>query len=313
MIIDIKSDAKKNIKYDKNYYSKLSDYIQNEIISDISLINNNLRELNLVEFNISFVNNLYKFYNNYINTSIDYKLKYSSLYPKSSLLSFNNISKDLSNNSNKQLSIQAISKKYKVSVGTAYNRVKKDFNYSYIKTFNRSINKTTSIFDDYAFEFYLKIKELLLKDYLFVFIDESRIQNNTNHKRRWIRKPEKNFTNNSNKDYSYNLIAACEFERLIFYKLYKDNCNRFIFKEFLQELTEHLIVSNNYKDYYHNKKIVLFVDNCSVHHSKLVTTYVLETNFLLLFSIPYSPELNIIEYMFNIIKMEVKKNYNHNE
>lgn len=52
---------------------------------------------------------------------------------------------------------------------------------------------------------------------------------------------------------------------------------------------------------------VLYMDNLSVHRSKLVIERIEELGFHYVFGPPYSPDFNGIENVFGIVKMQIKK------
>ena len=48
--------------------------------------------------------------------------------------------------------------------------------------------------------------------------------------------------------------------------------------------------------------IALFMDNCTVHHSKVVTEYLKVNNIAAIFNVPYSPQYNPIEHYWGLVK-----------
>jgi transposase len=52
---------------------------------------------------------------------------------------------------------------------------------------------------------------------------------------------------------------------------------------------------------------VLFMDNCSVHHSKKVTTFCEMRNLKIIFNIPYCPQFNPIERVWAVVKNTYKR------
>ena len=68
------------------------------------------------------------------------------------------------------------------------------------------------------------------------------------------------------------------------------------FKEFLQELR-----AMNGED-----KIALFIDNLSAHRSEKSRAEMVRLGFRTIFNVPYSPELNPIEFTFSKIKQKFR-------
>jgi transposase len=56
------------------------------------------------------------------------------------------------------------------------------------------------------------------------------------------------------------------------------------------------------------KQTVILLDNVKFHHSKAVKTFVASKEWILLYTPPYSPWFNPIEYCFSIIKRDFYKN-----
>ncbi len=55
------------------------------------------------------------------------------------------------------------------------------------------------------------------------------------------------------------------------------------------------------------QRIALFMDNCSVHHSKLVTQFLESNHILRIFNVPYSPQYNPIEHYWGLVKNAYKR------
>ena len=49
------------------------------------------------------------------------------------------------------------------------------------------------------------------------------------------------------------------------------------------------------------------MDNAKIHHSEIVHSFIKDRKFNVLYTAPYCPELNFVEYMFKKIKYKVKK------
>ena len=80
------------------------------------------------------------------------------------------------------------------------------------------------------------------------------------------------------------------------YRIFDNSVNIPKFKEFLQELRE-----NN-----GDEKIALFMDNLSAHKSEKSRAEMARLGFRCIFNVPYSPELNPIEFAFSKIKSKFR-------
>ena len=55
------------------------------------------------------------------------------------------------------------------------------------------------------------------------------------------------------------------------------------------------------------QNVALFLDNCGVHHSKIVQQHLNERGVLCIFNIAYSPQLNPIEHVLALTKNNLKR------
>jgi putative transposase len=92
----------------------------------------------------------------------------------------------------------------------------------------------------------------------------------------------------------YTLICAINEDSIIHYKLVKNSVNAKDYTEFTKELLSKLDK---------NKQYYLLQDNARIHHSKIYKDYINNINNAnILYSVPYNPQFNPIEYVFNDIK-----------
>lgn len=80
-------------------------------------------------------------------------------------------------------------------------------------------------------------------------------------------------------------------------------CNAETFQQFLTYVLKE----------YKNKHVVLVLDNARYHHAKLLKSFLRKNNrrLPLLFSPPYSPNLNMIERIWKVMKENVLANCYH--
>jgi transposase len=91
----------------------------------------------------------------------------------------------------------------------------------------------------------------------------------------------------------YSLIMAISYDKVIDYKLVKGSFNGEIFKNFIEGKCL-------------NKK-ALFMDNARIHHYKKFKNEISKRKCSLIYNVPYCPKYNPIEYVFNVIKSELRK------
>ena len=80
-------------------------------------------------------------------------------------------------------------------------------------------------------------------------------------------------------------------------KMYKNNINGEIYLNFIKKII------NEYGNYY-----TLLMDNAPIHKTKKFTNYCNKNEVNVLYNIPYNPESNPIEMIFNPIKKFIKSN-----
>lgn len=194
--------------------------------------------------------------------------------------------------------ISKINKKFniKVTKSTIYRILHKN-NMSYKKV---SINKYPYSINKFK-ENINKIKKET-KDFNnnIIFIDEFSFSFDEFGKMYcWSKKNERShlkiFGNKSRKRKS--VILAISKNKIISYKTVNGSVNGELFKEFIMN-----IIANN------DKHITLFMDNARIHHYKHLKTEIEKNNKCkIVYNIPYSPQLNPIEYINNSIKISIKK------
>ncbi len=106
------------------------------------------------------------------------------------------------------------------------------------------------------------------------------------------------------KSCNYSLLAAMDINEIIGWMLFKGSVKKGDFFTFLMEL-----VKNNDRSRCKTEKPIFFMDNASIHKSKLYMTGNFNKNYTTLYNAPYTPQLNPIENCFSKIKSYVKKSH----
>lgn len=136
-------------------------------------------------------------------------------------------------------------------------------------------------------------------DHIF-FVDESMIRDYQAISKSWFAKGCQKKIKTYGKHWGTKLIGALDYESgEVICKLRE----AYTAKEFLSFLK---IMAKQYE----NKKIVLILDNATIHHAKLLKPFLKENedNLTLVFLPPYSPQLNLIEGLWGWLKKEVINN-----
>ena len=138
-----------------------------------------------------------------------------------------------------------------------------------------------------------------------ISIDETSIDTHLCYNYGWSKSGSKTIIKKTNKKIRYTVISAIGFNKVILNKIIKGSCNGEIFLHFIKELLIYFPKNEN-------RKIIL--DNARIHHYRKLKEYIKKTNNVdFIYNIPYSPESNPIEKVFNEIKQKLKKVKFNNE
>lgn len=134
---------------------------------------------------------------------------------------------------------------------------------------------------------------------MIISLDESSIIINDYPRYGWNKKGEKAIikSNKKNTIIRKNLLMAISTKKVIGYMLSDEPIKSDMFIQFLKEK-----INKKYK------RSKLLLDNARIHHANNVKNYV--NNNRLIYTIPYTPELNPIENIFSLIKNNLRKLYN---
>ena len=134
-------------------------------------------------------------------------------------------------------------------------------------------------------------------------LDESSIDSHIRHNYGWSKKGKKKIIIIENKKMRYTLISIISCHKVIHRKIIKGSANAKIFTEFIKE---------SLKKIPKNKTFHIILDNARIHHAKIFKDYIKQiSNIKTIYNVPYSPESNPIEAVFNEIKNYLKnKNIN---
>ena len=163
---------------------------------------------------------------------------------------------------------------------------------------NNKINNNKNILISLCF---IKIIIKCLKlNFHLIYVDESIIQANNNNHKIW-RKENEEITYNIKSTKRKNLIAAVDFDSVLYYKINDENTDEKQFLLFMKELKE-IIDKKNFGHY------VVVMDNLSSHKTQLLKKYYLEQKINILFNSPYQSSFNLIELLFRLVKRKVYQN-----
>ena len=148
-------------------------------------------------------------------------------------------------------------------------------------------------------EEYEKLEKEIEEDETIVFMDGVHPQHNTATSRVWIKKgKEKQIKSNTGRSrININGIYNPHTHETLIHESTRINAETTI--EFFKEIEEH------YKE---KKKIYIVVDNARYYRNKKVTEYTATSRIEMKFLPPYSPNLNLIERLWKLLRREAINN-----
>lgn len=182
-------------------------------------------------------------------------------------------------------------KKYNktLSRSTIYKILKRN-NITRKKAQTKKINKKYQ--EKYDLQLKKIRKDIKKRKKRIISIDETSIDFITPSNYGWSKKGKKCTKKISNKRYRVSLLMAISRNKVVKYYIKEGSINKEDFNNFINDIE---------KDYtYYN----YFMDNARIHHNKILKE---QLNKKIIYNVPYCPEYNPIEYVFNTLKSEGKK------
>lgn len=143
-----------------------------------------------------------------------------------------------------------------------------------------------------------KLKEELLKaNKKFISADETHMQLFSRPTRGYSMKGKRCIVKKSYIRNSYSCVAAITEDKIIDFKIQNSSIKGVDFESFLIESV--LPFSD----------APILLDNASIHKTKTIKKIVEEHDSYLIYNVPYCPEYNPIEYVFNTLKYKLKEEY----
>ena len=181
-----------------------------------------------------------------------------------------------------------------ISKGHIY-KILKENNITYKQIQKSKYNKSDEEFEQNKTDMKNKITNAKRN---IISIDETSIELGMRMNKGWAEKGERCELKVTNKRKRYTLVLAINKTKVIGYKLVENGMNGEQYKNFV---TEQLLIKN---------KATLLMDNARIHHYKKLKEIMEEKNRKIIYNIPYCPQFNPIEYVFNVMKKEIRQNSN---
>jgi len=108
--------------------------------------------------------------------------------------------------------------------------------------------------------------------------------------------------NSRREQYSLSLVTAIAYDEVIANQLVEGGVDSSVFENFVFRLMEHVRLSPKYR----GKRVVLLMDNATIHKHRNVLETVMAMRAILMFNPQYSPQLNPVERFFNHMKAQLR-------
>jgi len=148
----------------------------------------------------------------------------------------------------------------------------------------------------------MDLLKIFMNDFSPVYIDESSFNLNLRPCFGWGTSGKKLFSKRPAKSTNYSLLAAMDITGIIGWMLFRGGVKKEDFFSFLMELVKH-----NDNRRWEKERPIFFMDNASIHKSKIYMTGNFNKYYTTIYNAPYSPQLNPIENCFSQIKAHVQK------
>lgn len=182
---------------------------------------------------------------------------------------------------------------------TTINNAITDFNYSFKRCQLIPVARNTDSAIEHRYNYCCQY--LSFNDENVIFLDEFGISTSTRNKygrSKMNTTPKKVVRTIRSKNQS--VLAAVSKNRVINYRTRNGSFNRESFTSFLDNLIT-ILINDGYS------KTMIIMDNCSIHKEEEVKNIIESRNFHLLYTPPYSPQLNPIEEVFSKWKNIIKR------
>ena len=208
-----------------------------------------------------------------------------------------------------QPSIKELSNKYSINYSTLIKFIKKELNFSYRKCSKISIRSLNPSYKNCYIELIQAVSDIINKNGLIIFIDESSFNNYKYNSFRWVSKQKASITLGPKNQISMNLLLATTKDEIFTYSINTRSNNAEEFLLFIKRVLSKILLGQDLKKSYNNNNVYIFVDNARIHHSKLLMSFLKQTQLNIVYIPPYSPELNLCELVFSYLKCKFYRSY----
>ncbi|MBK7110471.1 MAG: IS630 family transposase [Bacteroidetes bacterium] len=199
-------------------------------------------------------------------------------------------------------SLKKLGQEYGVSHTTMHKIITKNLGFSYKVTYPLNVKAVMQPAMNSKLLYLLRLYFLLEDNHKFIYMDESSFNNHRRCSRRWVHKRTKQIFYDYGRIKSISLMMAISAYGVEQYFLNRRTNKASHAVKFINKLSTLLSDKHKLKDDYMNGKVVLVLDNAKIHKTDDVKDAMKASKLKILFLPPYSPMLNPIELVFNVMK-----------
>lgn len=193
--------------------------------------------------------------------------------------------------------LKLLDKKFKIKISKSllYKTIK-ELGITRKKIYSKPFYMTKTRENERIKELRRKLKNINVKD--IISIDETSVDTHINSNYGWSSKGKRIIKHKLEIRKRYTVICAINNKKVVNYKIVKGSANGEIFLKFLKSTIRKL----------DNDKKYLLMDNARIHHYTKLKEYVKDKEYIeCVYNVPYSPQYNPIEYVFNEFKSKLRK------
>lgn len=220
----------------------------------------------------------------------------------------------IDNNKEKSFSLKEIQEKYceitnsnKCSISTLKRYLVNILGYRFKKTLMFNEKAVDDLYVDKELTFFTKMKEVMKKEVMLLYLDESSFCEKRNTIKIWVKKNTNKKIANGGRIKSVSIMATISKDGVIYYELTKEKFKSVNFISYINNLEGYFRNNEKYKRYLEERRIYIILDNAKLHTSKYSRKELKKSYLNFIFQPTYKPEYNTIEYLWGVMKKKKEK------
>ncbi len=150
--------------------------------------------------------------------------------------------------------------------------------------------------------FLKRIVEIITNEGIIIYIDESSFSNIKHNFKTWVHRNRKEFRTHPGRIKSVSLMLAVTMDKIIHYEINTNTNTSQDFLKFLQTLDDIIELDNYLKSKKSENLLWILADNCKIHKTEEIRTFIRKAKLNIIYIVPYSPQYNLVEFIFSVLK-----------